>query len=194
MPIDYAPAPFQKIFKLEKFLPNYSEDMSDWNIVTRPDGTLGFRKGSRKISSPFTWMVAANGLGRSLAHLSTSQKETEFIWNEFQIFMDRVHAHISAYSFDSVLLFEQAFRRWHRFYKLPWSLDNSFLKDLLCRPKIDLPGKSPASPSVPLQLATISTDPRGVPMPSADTSMFAMIVGPWNTVFLDARFIPRALY
>jgi hypothetical protein len=41
MPIDYAPAPFQKIFKLEKFLPNYSEDVLDWNIVAHPDGTLG---------------------------------------------------------------------------------------------------------------------------------------------------------
>jgi hypothetical protein len=29
-------------------------------------------------------------------------------------------------------------------------------------------------------------------MPSADTSIFAMIAGPWNTVFPDARFIPRA--
>jgi hypothetical protein len=33
MPIDYALAPFQKIFKLEKFLPNYSEDVLDRNIV-----------------------------------------------------------------------------------------------------------------------------------------------------------------
>jgi hypothetical protein len=78
MLIDYAPAPFQKIFKLEKFLPNYSEDMSDWNIVAWPDGILGLRKGLRKISSPSAWMVAANGLGRYLAHLSASQKETKF--------------------------------------------------------------------------------------------------------------------
>jgi hypothetical protein len=147
MPIDYAPAPFQKIFKLEKFFPNYSEDASDQNIVARPDGSLGLRKGSKKISSPSAWMVAANGLGRYLAHLSASQKETEFTWNEFHVFTDWVHAYFSAYSFDSVLLFEQAYRRWRRFHKLPWSSDNSFLKDLLCRPKIDLPGKSPASPS-----------------------------------------------
>jgi hypothetical protein len=51
MPIDYAPAPFQKIFKLEKFLPNYIEDVLDWNIVAQPDGILGLQKGSRKISS-----------------------------------------------------------------------------------------------------------------------------------------------
>jgi hypothetical protein len=107
MPIDYAPAPFQKIFKLEKFLPNYSEDVLDWNIVAWPDGTLGLRKGSRKISSPSAWMVAANGLGRYLAHLSTSQKETEFTWNKFHVFTDWVHAYFSAYSFNSVLLFEQ---------------------------------------------------------------------------------------
>jgi hypothetical protein len=100
MPIDYAPAPFQKIFKLEKFLPNYSVDVSDRNIVAWPDGTLGLRKGSRKISSPSTWMVATNGLGQYLAHPSASQKETEFTWNEFHIFMDRVHAYFSAYSFD----------------------------------------------------------------------------------------------
>jgi hypothetical protein len=143
MPIDYAPAPFQKIFKLEKFLPNYSEDVSDRNIVAQPDGSLGLQKGSKKISSPSAWMVAANGLDWYLAHLSASQKETEFTWNEFHVFTDRVHAYFSAYSFDSVLLFEQAFRRWRRFHKLPWSSDNSFLKDLLCRPKIDLPGRSP---------------------------------------------------
>jgi hypothetical protein len=33
-------------------------------------------------------MVAANGLGRYLAHLSASQKETEFTWNEFYVFTD----------------------------------------------------------------------------------------------------------
>jgi hypothetical protein len=78
MPTDFAPAPFQKIFKLEKFLPNYSEDPLDRNIVAWPDGSLGLRKNSRKISSPSSWMVAANGLGRYLAHLSASHKETEF--------------------------------------------------------------------------------------------------------------------
>jgi hypothetical protein len=41
MPIDYTPALFQKIFKLEKFLPNYSEDVLDRNIVAWPDGTFG---------------------------------------------------------------------------------------------------------------------------------------------------------
>jgi hypothetical protein len=92
MPIDYAPAPFQKIFKLEKFLPNYSEDVSDWNIV-------GLQKGSRKISSPSAWMVAANGLGRYLAHLSTSQKETKFTWNEFHVFIYQVHAYFLALLF-----------------------------------------------------------------------------------------------
>jgi hypothetical protein len=45
---------------------------------------------------------------------------------------------------------------------------------------------------VPLQLAKISTNPRDVPMPSADKSMFAMIAGPQNMVFPEARFIPRA--
>jgi hypothetical protein len=141
MPIDYAPAPFQKI-KLEKFLPNYSKDVSDRNIVALPDGTLGLRKGSRKISSLSAWMVAVNGLSQYLAHLSASQKETEFY-----VFMDWVYAYFLACSFDSVLLFKQAFCRWCRFYKLPWLWDNLFLKDLLCHPKIDLPGKSPASPS-----------------------------------------------
>jgi hypothetical protein len=144
---DYAPAPFQKIFKLEKFLPNYSEEVSNWNIVARPDGTLGLQKGSRKISSPLAWMVAMNGLGWYLTYLSASQKGTEFTWNEFHIFMDWVYAYFLAYSIDSVLLFKQAFCKWRCFHKLPWSSDNSFLKDLLCHPKIDLPGKSLAFPS-----------------------------------------------
>jgi hypothetical protein len=73
-PIDYAPAPFQKIFKLEKFLP---KDVSI-RVLSPSDGTLGLRKGSRKISSLSVWMVAMNGLGQYLAHLSASQKETEF--------------------------------------------------------------------------------------------------------------------
>jgi hypothetical protein len=52
MLIDYAPAPFQKIFKLEKFLPNYSENVSDRNIVARPDGTLGLQRVREKLLLP----------------------------------------------------------------------------------------------------------------------------------------------
>jgi hypothetical protein len=72
---------------------NYSKDVLDRNIIARPDGTLGLRKGSRKISFPSAWMVATNGLGQYLAHLSASQKETEFMWNEFHVFTDWVHAY-----------------------------------------------------------------------------------------------------
>jgi hypothetical protein len=40
----------QKIFKPEKFLPNYSEDLLDQNIIASPDGSLGLRSSAFLVS------------------------------------------------------------------------------------------------------------------------------------------------
>ena len=133
--LDFAPVPFQKIFKLEKYLPQYA-DLEDERQLVAKDGKITLKKNPRRITSPSLWLVAMNGLGRHLEMLRNSGKsDAEFEWSQFILYCDRVHAFFSAYTFDSVIAFDQAFRKWRRFHHLPWSSDNSVLRDLICRLK-----------------------------------------------------------
>jgi hypothetical protein len=152
-PLDFSAAPHQKIFKIEKFLPHYVEDPDSKSLSVKADGSIGLRKKARKISSPSQWLVAANGLGRYLAKCQSSGKgEAEFSWNDFHVFTDRVAAYFQAYTFDSVIAFEQAFRKWRRFHKTSWSSDNSFLRDVTCRlkPPSNLPSPGADPKIVPI--------------------------------------------
>jgi len=147
--LDFAPVPFQKIFKLEKYLPQYAELEDERQLVAK-DGKISLKKNPRRITSPSLWLVAMNGLGRHLEMLRNSGKsDSEFEWSQFILYCDRVHAFFSAYTFDSVILFDQAFRKWRRFHRLPWSSDNSVLRDLICRVKSHEKA-SPSAGSVPI--------------------------------------------
>jgi hypothetical protein len=147
--LDFAPVPFQKIFKLEKYLPQYAELEDERQLVAK-DGKITLKKNPRRITSPSLWLVAMNGLGRHLEMLRNSGKsDAEFEWSQFILYCDRVHAFFSAYTFDSVISFDQAFRKWRRFHRLPWSSDNSVLRDLICRLKSH-ERSSPSVGSVPI--------------------------------------------
>ena len=134
--LSFAPVHYQKIFKLDKFLPNYSEEDEKKDIVAVGD-RIQIKKRARKIASPSVWMVAMNGLGRHLAYRCAAQKgDLEFEWDEFHVYTDRVHAFFGAYTLESVLQFDIAFRKWRRFHGASWSADNTLLRDMICRIKV----------------------------------------------------------
>lgn len=134
--LNMSPMPQQKIFKLEKYLPNYHEDSDEKQFVVAEDGSIKMKRKSRKISSQSHWLAAMQGLGRHLAQRKAAGKsDAEFVWEDFLLYIERVFSFFRAYTFESVLQFDVAFRKWRRANSYPWTYDNPVLRDIICRVK-----------------------------------------------------------
>lgn len=131
-PTSLAPCPFQEIFPLKKFLPTYVVPEEGTPLVLK-DGSLSTKASLSKITSPSLWVTAALGLSRHLQALHNEGKEPSFNHSEFTCYVDYISALFSAHSFQSVMNYETAFRRWRRTHGHQWTAENHLLRALILK-------------------------------------------------------------
>jgi len=149
--LSFSPVFKAKAFKLRDFLPSFANSSDDGERETVvKNGKLMVKSTKARVVSSHSWMVAMSGLSRHLFKLHTQGLEPSFSPSDFSLYVDLVLNFFQVYSAESVISFDIEFRKWRRYYGLPWCTDNPYFRLTLLKPKVTstLPSGSP-SPSAP---------------------------------------------
>jgi hypothetical protein len=130
VPASLNPVPFQKIFKLSRFLA-FVGDVDDDKKLKIEGSEIKVTSGLPKISSVISFFSALNALAMHLHSIG----DIGFSWETWSTYISRLQSFVSVYSLESVLAFDREFRKWRRYHNQTWAADNSLLRDTILRVK-----------------------------------------------------------